>query len=159
MGMGNSEGTPNRPPAVQLLDNPAVLEFRKLLQSCETKGWEHFDDLAFKISAGGLALSLTLLGIMKNVAPTSIAWMFVAWVCWAVSLLALMLSISTAQSGLRSQIRHLDMGDYYELQPGERPEGMLGGLTSWLNHFVTGTSMLGLICLMVFALMNMAGRK
>jgi hypothetical protein len=89
---------------------------------------------------------------MKGAAPIAMSWMYAAWICWAASLLVLMLSISTAQSGLRSQIRHWDAGDYYNF---EHPEGNIGRFTPWLNNLVVGACMLGLVCLVVFALKNL----
>src|SRR5262249_18859790 len=113
-----------------------LADFRKHLQTCEAKGWEHFDDVVFKIAAGGLALSLTLLGLMKNVTPSSMRWIFSAWFLWALTLLLLMFSVLTGQLGLRSQIRHVDRGTY---RKAKRPEGRCGALTPWLNSAVIAT--------------------
>lgn len=128
--------------------------FRAHLQSCESKGWEHFDDIVFKIAAGGLAISVTFLGVARGINPASMPWMFGAWTCWSISLLALMLSTRTAQTGLRSQIARWDAGTYYTT---DHPEGRIGHLTPRLNDVATVGCALGLVSLVVFALINLSG--
>jgi hypothetical protein len=133
-------------------DDP-ISEFRKLLQDLETKGWARFDDLLFKVSAGGLALSLTLVGVLRDFGPTGLPWMFGAWSFWALTILLLLISLQTGQYGLRSQIAHLDAGTYYQVK---RPEG-IGVLTPWLNHLATASCGGALLCLVVFAGVNISG--
>jgi hypothetical protein len=132
---------------------PDLTEFRKHLQACEAKGWEHLDDVVFKIAAGGLALSLTLLGLTKNVTPFSMKVMFGVWACLALALLALMFSVLTGQEGLRSQITRVDEGDYYHVA---HPEGKLGQMTPWLNRLAIASCAFGLLLLMVFAISNLS---
>jgi hypothetical protein len=134
----------------------AQRDFRKLLQDCETKGWTRFDDLVFKIAAGGLALSITLLGLLRDAAPSGLVWMFAAWSMWGATLIALLFSVLTGQYGLRTQIAHLDAGTYYDVK---RPEGRLGALTPWLNYAAIGACGLGLSCLLVFAVVNVSGAR
>jgi len=132
-----------------------LMPFRAHLQSSEAKGWERFDDAVFKLSAGGLALSVTFLGVVKTVDLASMPWVYGAWACWAMSLLVSLLSIVTAQLGLRSQIRYFDAATYYEVA---HPEGRWGRLTPGLNIFGVIATSSGLICLFVFALTNLSGR-
>ena len=141
--------TPNSPTDYRVLN----AKFRDHLQSSEGRGWEHFDDVVFKIAAGGLALSITLLGVMKDsVVPASMWWVFTAWIFWSISLLLIMLSVRTAQQGLRSQIARWDAGNYY--QP-PLPEGKIGGLTPWLNDAALLAGAIGLIALIMFAYLNL----
>jgi hypothetical protein len=136
-------------------DRDAVRErlgdFRKHLQSCEADGWDHFDDVVFKISAGGLALSVTLLGVTKDVRSASMPWVYAAWVLWGLTLLVMMISVLSAQSGLRSQITHVDAGDYYQ---HAHPEGHWGSFTPWLNRAAATLCGVALCCLIVFAFTN-----
>jgi hypothetical protein len=131
-------------------------DFRKLLQDCETKGWTRFDDLVFKIAAGGLALSMTLLGLLRESLPAGLVWMFTAWALWGATLLALLVSVLTGQFGLRAQIAHLDAGTYYSVK---QPEGRLGALTPWLNYAATAACGLALFSLLVFAVVNLSGAR
>lgn len=134
----------------------AQKEFRKLLQDCETKGWARFDDLVFKVSAGGLALSMTLLGLLRDSDPAGVVWMFGAWLFWGATLLVLVISVWTGQYGLRSQIAHLDAGTYYHVK---RPQGRFGVLTERLNHATIVCCGLGLLCMLVFAVLNLSGGR
>ena len=85
-----------------------LADHRRHCQDLEGKGWSHLDEMVFKVSAGGLAISVTLLSVTEAVAAASMGWIYGAWALWAVSLLALMVSICTGQAGLRSQIHHID---------------------------------------------------
>lgn len=134
------------------VDPSAGAEFRKHLQTCEAKGWERFDDTAFKMAAGGLALSLTLAGVTKNLQPASMYWVFGAWVCWSVSLLVILISIWTGQQGLRSQIAHRDTGDYYTTK---HAAGVFGRVTPALNLVAIATCGGGLVCIVLFTLKNL----
>jgi hypothetical protein len=145
---------PQAPPVIKLLDIPVIADFRKHLAGCEAKGWEHFDDVVFKIAAGGLALSVTLLSVARNVQPSSMPCIYMSWVLWSLTLLLLLVSVLTGQEGLRSQIAHLDAGDYYDHR---RPEGRWGSLTPWLNRAAAGAAVLGICCVIVFALRNISG--
>jgi len=127
-------------------------QFRQHLQTCEGQGWNHFDDVVFKIAAGGLALSVTFLGVTDQVESATMPWVFGAWGFWAISLLAILFSIRTAQSALRSQIAHWDAGSYYDTK---RPEGRAGWWTSRLNDVAAATCGLGLVFLIVFAFLNL----
>ena len=131
-----------------------MAEHRKVCQDCEVKGWAPLDDMVFKIAGGGLALSLTLLGVTKSVNPASMRWLFGAWICWGITLLAVPLSMLTGQLGLRSQIRHIDVGDYRRTK---HPEGV-GVLTPLLNAVAILGCTIGQLLLVWFALLNLAGR-
>lgn len=140
---------------VPLDDDAARLaDHRKVCQDCEVKGWGPLDGMLFKISGGGLALSLTLLGVTKNVNPASMRWLFAAWICWGIALLAVPLSMLTGQLGLRSQIAHIDAGDYRRTK---NPQG-IGAWTPALNAIAICGSTLGQVFLVWFALLNLSGR-
>lgn len=125
-------------------------KFREHLQTLEGDGWRHFDDFVFKTSAGGIALSVTFLGVAE-VSPSP--WMFASWMFWAFSLMAVLVSIWTGQFGLREQISRWDAGTYYR---SANPAGGWGRATSPLNMAALIGSMLGLACLLWFAYVNIS---
>jgi len=131
-----------------------LADARTRLQEDERKGWQHLDNVVFKIAAGGLAVSVTFLGVTSGTAPGSMPWVYVAWVLWVVSLASLMLSVVTGQLGLRSMIRHIDAGSFDRTTS---PEGRLGACTPALNNVAVATCGIGLVCLLIFAVMNVSG--
>ena len=121
----------------------------------EAAGWSHFDDVVFKIAAGGLALSVTFLGVTKEVNPASMPWVFGSWGALTFALLILLLSICSAQIGLRTQIANWDAETYYG---NPHPEGSTGRLTPWLNALSAAACIVGLIGLVGFAVVNLRSR-
>lgn len=83
--MGNTEAAPSRlstpvvntepaaslQPVAAAVNDDAQANFRKLLQDQETKGWSRFDDLLFKLSAGGIGASLICSGSCRT--PSSLS--------------------------------------------------------------------------------------
>jgi hypothetical protein len=136
-------------------DKQLLQEYRKLLLANETTGWSRFDDLVFKITAGGLGLSLALLGAMRDTDPTDLRWMFAAWLLSALTLIALLVSVITGQYGLRSQIAHIDAGTFRQVR---WPDGV-GALTPWLNHLAAISCAGALLCLLIFAAINIPGDR
>jgi hypothetical protein len=131
--------------------------FRAHLQTSEANGWNHFDDVVFRLAAGGIALSLTFLSLMKTPGRRATILVFIAWGSWAVALMAILWSIITAQAGLRSQIARWDSGDYYAAgvqDVDHHATGVVGRLTPWLNHVAAIACALGLVFFVVFAFLN-----
>ena len=131
---------------------------RDIMQASEIRGWDHFDDVVFKIAAGGLAVSVTFIGVMKGApkgqALSMMPWMFAAWICWASSLALLLLSVCAAQGSLREQIDRWDNGTYYDTS---HPEGHVGRAIIWMNRGAAYVTIFGLACLIVFAVGNLVG--
>jgi hypothetical protein len=129
-----------------------LTRYRELLQKCDVEGWDHFDDLLFKVAAGALALSVTLLGVLDDrVAPASMKWAFFAWGFLGASLFLLLLSVLAAQFAVRKAIANIDKGTFYAT---DRPEGIFGALVNPLNGLAILFCFGGILCLMRFAGLN-----
>ena len=146
-----SESTVSPPPALVDFERERAV-FRAHLQSIEARGWERLDDFTFKICAGGMALSVTLLGVLREHEVGAVPLVFFAWGCWTVSLFCVLFSVWAGQRGLRSQIGHWDRGDYYQVK---NPEGAVGRLTPSLNMAAMICCSIGLGFLFAFAVANL----
>jgi hypothetical protein len=146
----------NEPPAAES-DSARLLRYRELLQKCEVDGWDHFDDLLFKVAAGARALSVTLLGVLGNrVAPTSMKWSFFAWGALGASLFVLLLSVLASQAGNRKAIAAIDAGTFYKTK---RPQGVIGALTLPLNVLAAFLCFVGILSLLRFAGLNVTDEQ
>lgn len=134
-------------------DQKKVADHRKELQTRQGDAWNHLDDYAFKTAAGGLAVSLTLLGLGRDtVTAQALWWMYGAWVFWTTALIFVVVSIWWGALGLRKQIHHIDQGDY---EVDGSTSGYLGRATLWLNGFSALCVLVGLVFLFKFAVLNM----
>ena len=125
---------------------------RKVCQTSEVAGWPRLDEMLFKISAGGMALSLTLLAIVKtSISAGSMTWLYLAWGSWGLCLIVLLFSIVGGQYSLRAQIDHIDKGNYYKVK---RPGGTWGPLIGPMNWFAIASCVVGLMFLAIFAFAN-----
>ena len=83
----------------------------------EQKSADQHDKAILAIASGGLALSVTFL---KDIAPHPLpeTWKYlgISWVCFVVSILAILLSFLTSQSACRKQRDFLD-DQYQKVSP------------------------------------------
>jgi hypothetical protein len=77
-----------------------------------------------------------------------------AWGLFGASLVALLVSMVTAEQSLRRTLRRIDRD---ELIDQDWPGGALSRVTSFLNHFALAAFVLGLIFILVFAFYNVKG--
>ena len=69
---GNGSPVEKRPaasPKPASDSEPSLADYRRTLVESETRAWDHFDDLVFKISAGSLVISVTFIGTVKLTSP------------------------------------------------------------------------------------------
>jgi hypothetical protein len=130
--------------------------FREQMQTRERDGWDHLDEMIFKIAAGGLALSVTFIGVVKTPAPTSMAWVYLAWGTLTFGLLALLFSKITANMSLRNRIARFDDGTFYDV-PKPGPGWYYDLATNVFNYVTVSATAIGLLFLVVFALGNLSG--
>lgn len=107
-----------------------------------------FDKAIMTLAAGALGLSIAFVhDLAPN--PQTVAVLGVAWLMFAMSLLAVMVSFLSSQSALRREIGAIDSGTVL-MTPGGTP----GKMTLGLNILAAVSLIIGVFSLVVFALIN-----
>jgi hypothetical protein len=111
-----------------------------------------FDKAIMTLAAGALGVSIAFV---RDFAPhpRHVAWLGAAWVCFALSLLLILISFLASQLALRDEVRWIDRGRKENGYPG----GCAGKATVGLNWSSAAGLILGVVCLVAFALYNVKG--
>lgn len=123
------------------------LTYREWLVKAHHAASEAYDKAVMTLSGGALAISLAFI---RDVTPHPHhkGWIAASWSLLAASLLLILVSFLTSQSGLLQAIGRLDKG---HPEP-HRPWG--ARLTGLLNLVSCGAFVSGVACLVRFALYN-----
>ena|ERR1051325_230287 len=96
-----------------------IAEYRGLLTETEQKSQSEFDKCVLALSGGALGLTFTFA---KNIIPAEVIvhpwYLLTAWVSWALSSTAVLLSFFFSTLALRKAIRQLDQGTIGMGRPG-----------------------------------------
>lgn len=127
-------------------------QHRRWLVEAEHTASRDFDRNVVILSGGALGLSITFVREFVPV-PVECSWPWIAlsWTLLTLSLLAILVSMLTSQHALRQAVREIDEETAHDVK---RPGGSFATVTGYLNVASAIALVLGLVCLVVFALMN-----
>ncbi len=133
----------------------ALYQYRQHLVTAEQKAQDDYDKAVLSLSGGAFAVSLVF--IEKVIGPGKIVheWVLLAaWVCWCLSIAAVLWSFYVSRNALRKAIDQFDSNQPLPRQPG----GVMARATEILN-FLSGSSfVLGLLLIATFSIFNLGAR-
>ena len=135
-------------------------EFQNLRQE-HYNNWvdafNNYNKYLITLSAGGIGLSITLISFVKNNSSINYSWIAIAWVCWSVTIILVLLSFtlstyfhSNRDNEYREDIEILDgkiITDDDRRKRDKKREGntSLSRKVDKLGWFALGTFCLGII--------------
>jgi hypothetical protein len=136
-------------------DNSPLKEYRQHLVEAEQKAQDDLDKTILSLSGGALGISFVFLKDIIGNRPVEFEYALIAaWICWAVSTLAVLLSFHVSHVALRRAIRKIDDGTIEDEEPG----GPFARLTQFLNLAGAALFVVGVLSITLFASMNMHNR-
>ena len=130
-------------------------DYRKQLVEAAHKSQENFDKTVLALSGGALGVSFTFLKEVVGTAPIKGPEFLVgAWIAWALSAFAVLLSYYLSHMALRVAIRQVDDGTIYKSRPG----GVYARFTAVLNISGATLFVLGVLAITLFASSNLMPR-
>lgn len=130
-------------------------EYRNLLITAEQKSQEDYDKTLVSLSGGALGLSLLFIeNVIGDSAPISGHFLVAAWILWAFSLAAVVLSYFCSGMALRKSIEQCDKNDYSEGVGGKAAKA-----TSYLNAASGILFILGVISIIIFCSKNIGVKE
>ncbi len=131
-------------------DEEALQKHRDWLLLVDHTSSRDFDRVLTTLASSALAVSLLFI---HDVAPhpQDVAWVVIAWVFFAASLLVILGSYLTSMMATHKSIENIDNRD-----EGTDPYATTksGEATKWLNSISAGLLIVGVISLVVFAGLN-----
>lgn len=129
-------------------DASPVVGEREWLVKADYDASRDFDKAIMTLAAGALGLSIAFVHDLAP-RPEAVPLLAIAWLMFAGSLLAILLSFLFSQSALRREITAIDEG---ELLP--TPGGTPGKVTFCLNISRAAFLIFGVVSFVVFAMIN-----
>jgi hypothetical protein len=128
-------------------------EYRNWLIRARHQTIAAYDRAVFVLAGGALGLSLTFVREIAPIPrPCSIPWLGASWFLFVLSLISTFCSLLTSQHAFLVAIRQVDEGVIYTSEPG----GRLQTATTMLNVSSAVFFVAGVICLVIFALVNIS---
>lgn len=94
-------------------------EYRQWLIAAEQKSQEAFDKTILTLSGGALGISFVFLRDVIGTAPVNCpVLLLAAWVSWAFSSIAILISFYLSHLALRYAIKQIDLGKIRTESPG-----------------------------------------
>lgn len=128
-----------------MADEDAWAEDRRRLLALHETTTRDFDTAIRALSGGALGISIAFVhDIAKH--PRHEWLLGVAWVLFGVALAANLWSFLTSERATRRMLRHMAEPDVREIREPR--------LTDWVNWVSAAAFLIGLLCLVLFALFN-----
>jgi hypothetical protein len=127
-----------------------AIEARKVLEQAYQKQSEAYDKTVLSLSGGALGLSITFIRQIVHGPPNGIVLLALAWTGFAVSILAIFVSMLTSQWAVRKALRQIGEGT-----GAQRPGGWFAAVTAWLNVVACVSLVFGIGLLVWFSLANL----
>lgn len=137
-------------------DAAALSAYRQSLIDAEKQGQDSFDKTVLSLSGG--ALGISFLFIKDVIGPHPIihpGWLLSAWICWALSTLAVLSSFYTSNRALRKAIEQCDKGTIHCEPPG----GFFSRITRNLNKAGIFFLVFGIALMSAFVYTNLLQRE
>jgi hypothetical protein len=127
-------------------------KYRDWLIRVRHKSIESYDRAVFVLSGGALGLSITFIReIAPHPWPYSILWLKVSWTLLVLGLASTFASLLTSHLAFDRAIRQVDEEEIHDSVPG----GRLATATTLLNVASAVFVLFGIVCLIVFVLVNL----
>lgn len=138
-----------------MTDAEAIAEYRGLLVRTEQESQSEFDKGVLALSGGALGLSFAFTkDIVGTTQVVHIGFLLIAWIAWATSSTAVLMSFFTSQRAMRKAIKQLDAGESMK-----RPGGWLDYGTGILNVAGLTLFIVGLAVFVIFLNCNLPQSK
>ena len=129
-------------------------QYRESLETLKQQSQESYDKTVLSLSAGALGVSFAFVkDIVGSWPAQKPSWLFIAWVCWGLSVTAVLFSFLCSQKALRKAIKQVDNGEIDRIKLG----GVLNQVTIILNSTAGIAFLLGVISMIIFISYNMKG--
>jgi len=133
---------PNQPAEKEL--TPEMQEYRRTLEKLEQDSQVDYDKAILALSGGALGISFAFFKDISARLPTTHAsFLLVAWVCWAFSVTAALLSFYTSIQAMRKTIKQIDAGKHPDAEKTNAP-------TNFFNKLAGGLFVLGVFSAIIF---------
>ncbi len=132
--------------------NDLINNYRNHLVLAEQKAQEDFDKTVVSLSGGALGVTFIFLKDLIGVSPIlHKGCLFSAWVCWGLSITAVLFSYLASLAALRKTIKQVDSEVIYEQHAG----GNLSRLVMSLNMLGGLLFLVGVISVVIFIWFNL----
>ena len=126
-------------------------DYRTQLLDYAKQSQTDYDSTLITLSGGALGISFAFVNQFIGDAPiVGFPLLVVAWICWVISLIAVLLSFYTSNRALHKVVESIDSGQPLTARPG----GRLDKVTAWLNGISGVLFVVGVIAMMWFAVRN-----
>lgn len=130
----------------------AMDEYRLHLVEAQQKSLEAFDKTILSLSGGALAISLVFVhDIIGDGEIRGSCLLFIAWVCWIVSMVSTLSSFLLSHHALRKAIDQVDAGVIHTNYPG----GRFNYATHVANVLSFIAFVIGVILIVIFVSWNL----
>jgi len=130
----------------------SLKEYRSRLETLEQKAQEDFDKTVLSLSGGALGVSFAF--IKDIVGPDKITkplLLFLAWICWGMSVIVILISYYTSHLALRKAIKQVDTNEIRKVQPG----GKADRVTAICNGLGAALFFIGVVLISIFVWQNL----
>lgn len=130
----------------------AMKEYRQHLVEAQQKSLESFDKTILSLSGGALAISLVFVhDIIGDGEMSGACLLFIAWVCWIVSMVSTLSSFLFSHHALRKAIDQVDAGAIHTDKRG----GRFNLATHVANVLSLIAFVIGVILIVIFVSLNL----
>lgn len=127
-------------------------DYRAQLLDYAKQSQTSYDTTLITLSGGALGISFAFVNQFIGDDPmVNLPFLQTAWICWVVSLGAMLASFYTSNRALHDVVKAIDSGQPLDAKPG----GRLDKVTAWLNGIAGVLFVVGVISMMSFALRNL----
>jgi hypothetical protein len=127
-------------------------EYRAQLLEYAKQSQTSYDSTLITLSGGALGISFAFVNqFIGNDPIRGMPLLVAAWVCWVISLGAVLLSFYSSSRALQKVVNAMDRGEALAEMPG----GRLDQLTGWLNAVSGVLLVVGVVVIIWFALLNL----
>ncbi len=132
--------------------NEDMKEYRKFIIESSQKCGESYDKTIITLSGGALGISLTFVNnFLSNNPSKCVAFLVIAWICWAASLVFTMMSLFFNQYAFEKVISQIDEGVIDEVK---HPGGIWYYLVKIFTGFGAFFFVIGVVSLIIFTKSN-----
>lgn len=148
----------------------AMAAYRQSLIEAEKQGQDSFDKTVISLAGGALGISFVFIkDVIGPHAIVSPGLLVGAWICWAVSTLAVLMSFFTSNLALRKAVKQCDEGAFRRKSADDEesdddakcppPGGYFSGITAGLNVAGIAFLILGIVAMSAFVYLNLLQRE
>jgi hypothetical protein len=131
------------------MDRKEYLEERRLLATLESESYKSFDKALLSFSSGAIALSVAFI---ERFSASCNTLLVLSWILWTISITAQLISYIISAKAVREEMRILN--EQYKDYSKEAVKNIYVGLPTKLNIAALLSFLIGVICFLIFILIN-----